>query len=227
MGADAGIRRGMLARPHVVLLVVAAAVMACDAGRTIGNPSGTGGALGAPGGQGGLPNQGGTDGGVGGGPGGGSAGQGGEAAYGGGGVGGAAGGLAGQGGGAAGQGGAVGRTSCATDSDCVFQPADGCCGACLAVGAAPTPAGQVCIGACLAPPGGCSCVDHVCARGVLGSRDPCDPAQDACGSGLKCCALCGPLTAPVQSRLVESCEMPACAASLMNSDGPPVCPQLI
>jgi len=115
--------------------------------------------------------------------------------------------------------------ACDADSDCVFQPTDSCCGSCLAVGAAPMRPGQVCIGACAAPPGGCSCVDHVCARGVLTSGAACDTSQDACGSGLKCCAPCaGALTAPPQSSLLESCQMPVCGPSVQISESVWMCP---
>ena len=70
-----------------------------------------------------------------------------------------------------------------------------------------------------APPGGCSCVNHLCVRGVLTQGQACIPTQDACGSGLKCCANCpagtvcfaGPVctqAAPAASTGVWSCPAP-------------------
>jgi hypothetical protein len=82
------------------------------------------------------------------------------------------------------------RGFCNTEADCVFQPIEGCCGACLATTDQPVPSGG-CLGVdCAAPPGGCSCVNHQCARGVLTSGTSCSMQHDACGGGLKCCRPC-------------------------------------
>jgi hypothetical protein len=155
--------------------------------------------------------------------GGGGAGKGGSPAAGGqGGPGGQAGHAAGGfgGGGAAG---APARGACTQDSDCVFRAADSCCGSCLASGDAVIGPGPPCAGgACAPPPGGCSCVNHVCARGILPQNAPCDAAQDACGSGLKCCVLCGAVTAT----FATACAAPSCLPSV-NTNGAWVCPQLV
>lgn len=129
------------------------------------------------------------------------------------------------GGGGAGGGGAGGF--CNNDNDCVFRRDAGCCGACLATVDVPMPMPGVCTGACLKPPGGCSCVEHACTRGILKEDDPCDRTQDACGSGFKCCQLCGALTAPTSVPFLESCALPTCLQSVMDSSGSWDCMQLV
>jgi hypothetical protein len=110
------------------------------------------------------------------------------------------------------------RGVCNTDSDCVFQPADSCCGSCLALGDQVIPKGPQCGGiACAAPPGGCSCVNHVCQRGILQSGAACNPQHDACGNGLACCVLCGVL--PVDG----ACPPPTCVNGNIST-GKPTCP---
>jgi hypothetical protein len=187
-----------------VLLSIAVCLAGCDSTQATGGTAGRGGGGGMAGAAGAAGAAG---------PG---AGMGGAAAPGG-----------TMGGGPGGAGGGSIRTSCDRDGDCVFQAADGCCGGCLASGAVASPPGQVCAGACTEPPGGCSCVNHVCTRGTLGSGAPCDPAQDACGNGLKCCAICGPVAASSQTPLLQSCEPPVCVQSVRQGDGDWMCPQLV
>jgi hypothetical protein len=102
------------------------------------------------------------------------------------------------------------RVSCETDLDCVFQPIEGCCGACITAGLQPLPSGcpiiipdGICAG--IEPPGGCSCVNHMCQPGILQLGAACDTQQDRCGMGLACCVPCG--TAPVDG---ATCAAPSC-----------------
>jgi Kazal-type serine protease inhibitor domain len=110
------------------------------------------------------------------------------------------------------------RGFCDTDADCVFQPTDGCCGACLATTDQPVPANRVCTGACVIPPGGCSCVNHQCTRGVLDKGAACTLQQDSCGNGLKCCRPCG--IPPIDG----GAQCPTVCTAGMILNGKVVCP---
>jgi hypothetical protein len=52
---------------------------------------------------------------------------------------------------------------CTTDIDCVFRPAVGCCGECLAV-TDPIPRGPICAIACPITQPSCVCINHLCAE---------------------------------------------------------------
>jgi len=52
---------------------------------------------------------------------------------------------------------------CVTDNDCVFRPAAGCCGECLAV-TDPVPPHGVCGTACPVAQPSCVCINHLCAE---------------------------------------------------------------
>ncbi|MEO8212088.1 MAG: hypothetical protein ABI560_02800 [Myxococcales bacterium] len=106
------------------------------------------------------------------------------------------------------------RGYCDQDKDCVFRANDSFCGACLAVD--DTPVQQFCPGIlCVRPPGGCSCKNHMCERGALMQGDTCQLQQDACGSGLKCCRLCG---------TPDCMATPKCTQSSSLGNGCPLVP---
>ncbi len=132
--------------------------------------------------------------------------------------GGGAGGTGGDGGGGGSSGkdaaaGDAGTGACASDSDCVFRSAAGCCGQCLAV-SDPVPATIPC-GARCADYTTCACVNGRCSVGTLPLNSSCDTAHDLCQVNSKCCIACGP-------RLTDggiACMPPVCTGVVSATSG--------
>jgi hypothetical protein len=98
----------------------------------------------------------------------------------------------------------AGNGSCATDNDCIFRAAAGCCGVCLAK-SDPIPPSLPCGAACRIGPPSCVCENHRCAIGTLPTGATCDPNHNLCGYSM-CCPQCGGF--PVEGGV--SCSAPVC-----------------
>jgi hypothetical protein len=112
----------------------------------------------------------------------------------------------------------AGQGACETDTDCIFRPASGCCGVCLAK-QDPIPPPIPCGAACSAVPPACVCINGKCGTGTTPIGGTCDRAHNLCGHGLLCCLQCGGPALPD----AQNCSPPVCTQPVFISNTP-VCP---
>jgi hypothetical protein len=97
-----------------------------------------------------------------------------------------------------------GKGACATDNDCIFRAAAGCCGMCLAK-SDPIPPTIACTIACRIGPPSCVCENHRCTIGTLPTGAGCDPNHNLCGYEA-CCRQCS----GVPTDGGANCSAPVC-----------------
>jgi hypothetical protein len=112
----------------------------------------------------------------------------------------------------------AGQGACETDLDCIFRPASGCCGMCLAK-QDPIPPPIPCGAACSAVPPACVCINGKCGTGTTPIGGACDRAHNLCAHGLLCCSQCGGPVLPD----AQNCTPPVCTQPVFIS-GTPNCP---
>ncbi len=115
----------------------------------------------------------------------------------------------------------AGQGACETDLDCIFRPASGCCGVCLAK-QDPIPPPISCDAICSPIPPGCVCINGKCGTGTTPIGGACDRAHNLCGHGLLCCSQCGGPVLPD----AQNCSPPVCTQPVFTSSTPSCPPPL-